>query len=65
MTESTPLGIDSGDPRQVDIDVELNPMAEFEDEDVTPEDTDARSVRLCNPKCAASLSAFIQERVRQ
>lgn len=32
----------TGDQRQVDVDVELNPRVQSEDEGVTPEDVDAK-----------------------
>ena len=33
-------------PRQVEVDVELNPGTEFEDEDITPEDANAKKRKI-------------------
>ena len=53
VAESTPVGVDSDGvidklslPRQVEVDVELNPGMEFEDEDITLKDANAKTRKI-------------------
>ena len=53
VAESAPVGVDSDGvtrelslPRQVEVDVELNPRTEFEDKDITPEDANAKKRKI-------------------
>ena len=53
VAESTPVGVDSDGvtdelslPRQVEVDVKLNPRTEFEDEDITLEDANTKKHKI-------------------